>query len=210
MNELVRVQQLGQQEYSSILHKLKEFTRDRSKDTPDEIWLLEHDPVFTQGQAGKPEHIISPGNIPIVQSDRGGQVTYHGPGQLIVYLLIDLQRKHINIRDFITLIEQSVIELLANYGIKATTKDNAPGVYVEQAKICSLGLRVRNSRTYHGLSLNVDMDLEPFTLINPCGYTDMKMVQVSDLGGPTSVNKLGEQLLAILTSKLGYKGTVRE
>lgn len=210
MNELVSVLQVGQQEYYATWQQIRNFTHQRDAQTIDQIWLLEHSPVYTQGQAGKPEHILDPGTIPIVQSDRGGQVTYHGPGQLIVYFLIDIQRKKLNIRQFINIIESAVIELLAGYNIQATTKANAPGVYVADAKICSLGLRLRHGRTYHGISLNVDMDLEPFTRINPCGFKNMPMVQISALGGPSSVKQVGEQLLTIFTRLIGYKGIMHE
>lgn len=208
IQEVVKTKYWGLQEYSPILQELKAFTHARQTDTVDQIWLLEHTPVFTQGQAGKPEHILNPGNISIVQSDRGGQVTYHGPGQLIMYFLIDLQRKKINVHEFVCYLQNAVISLLANYGINATTKPNAPGVYVNDAKICSLGLRVRHGRTYHGLSLNVAMDLEPFSRINPCGFKGMPVVQISDLGGPNSVNIVSEQLLDIITKQIGYEAII--
>jgi len=205
MNEIVRVQQFGLQAYSPVWQQLKAFTYNRTPDTMDEIWLLEHEPVYTQGQAGKAEHLINPGAIPVVQSDRGGQVTYHGPGQLVIYLLTDIQRKQLNVRKFVTCIEQSIVSLLATYNIQAHTKTHAPGVYVDNSKIASIGLRVRHGRTYHGLSLNVAMDLDPYTRINPCGFSNMQMTQLSDLGGPSSITEVGEQLLSILTNKIGYK-----
>lgn len=210
MREVVRIQSLGQLPYGAVWQQLKDFTYKREASTTDEIWLLEHDPVFTQGQAGKPEHVLNPGSIAIVQSDRGGQVTYHGPGQLIMYLLVDIGRKKINVREFVCHIEKAVIELLDGYNIKATTKTNAPGVYVGDAKICSLGLRVRHGRTYHGLSLNVNMDLEPFSRINPCGFSNLEVVQISDLGGPKSVVTVGQQLLEILTKHIGYEDIIYE
>lgn len=210
MNEVVKTQFLGRQQYSAIWQQQKEFTYNRDLQTVDQIWLLEHDPVYTQGQAGKPEHLIDAKEIPVVQSDRGGQITYHGPGQLIVYLLTDIGRKKLNIRQFVTILEQAVIDLLASYNITATTHASAPGVYVDNAKICSLGLRVRKGRTYHGLSLNVAMDLEPFTRINPCGYKGMQVVQLQDLCGPTSLETVGKQLLAILTDKIGYAGVTND
>lgn len=206
MNEVVITQFLGSQQYSSIWQKQKDFTYARDAQTTDQIWILEHEAVYTQGQAGKPEHILQVQDIPVVQSDRGGQVTYHGPGQLIIYLLTDIGRKQLNVRQFVTIIEQAVIELLAGYNIVATTHATAPGVYVDNAKICSLGLRVRKGRTYHGLSLNVAMNLEPFSRINPCGYKGMQVVQLQDLGGPASVEIVGNQLLAILIQKIGYGG----
>lgn len=205
MNEAVEILHLGTQPYEPIWQNLKNFTKSRVANTNDQIWCLEHEPVFTQGQAGKPEHILNPGLIPIVQSDRGGQVTYHGPGQLIVYLLVDIQRKKINLRQFITCLETTVIELLALYNILGEIKTKAPGVYVNNAKICSLGLRVHKGRTYHGLSLNVNMDLEPFKQINPCGYPELAMTQISDLGGPSDLKIISTELLNILIKKIGYK-----
>lgn len=200
----LKIKHLGLQAYEPIWQELKVFTHNRTAHTPDEIWVLEHNPVYTQGQAGKPEHLLNPGDIPIVQSDRGGQVTYHGPGQLIVYFLIDLQRKKINVRQFLDILEQSVIDLLAQYNIAANADKFAPGVYVNQEKICSLGLRVRHGRTYHGLSLNVKMDLEPFTRINPCGYAGMRVTQISAFNSEVSLNKITEQLLQILQQRIGY------
>lgn len=204
LQEPVTVKYLGCQEYEPIWKQLKLLTHNRSVHSRDEIWILEHLPVFTQGQAGKPEHVLNPGNIPVVQSDRGGQVTYHGPGQLIVYLLTDLTRKHLNIRQFIDILEQSIIELLSFYNINANTKKDAPGVYVDDAKICSLGIRVRHGRTYHGLSLNVNMDLAPFAQINPCGYAGMRMVQIRDFVPSITVEAVTQELLPIIQSKLGY------
>lgn len=165
---------------------MQQFTATRDETTPDELWLLEHPPVYTQGQAGKPEHVLAPGDIPVVQIDRGGQVTYHGPGQLVAYLLFDLKRSKIGVRDFVRRIEQSVIDVLAGYGIAAYGKVDAPGVYVSraggEAKIASLGLRIRNGCSYHGLALNVNMDLEPFSRINPCGYAGLQVAQIADYG----------------------------
>jgi len=194
------VRHLGRVEYADTFARMRAFTDARDADTPDEIWLLEHSPVFTQGQAGKAEHLLAPGDIPVVQSDRGGQVTYHGPGQLVVYFLIDLQRRGYGIRSLVTRLEESMIAVLADYGIKAYADPEAPGVYVDDAqgrrmKIGSLGLRVRRGCTYHGLSLNVAMDLEPFGRINPCGYQGLQMTQVSALGGPADVSVVGEALL---------------
>ena len=177
MTDLI-VRQLGLQPYAPIWEKMQAFTNQRDSETPDEIWLLQHQPVFTQGQAGKAEHLLSPGEIPVVQTDRGGQITYHGPGQLVVYLLLDLRRRKLGVRDVVTLMENAVIELLASIGIQASAKPDAPGVYVDGSKIASLGLRVRRGCSFHGLALNVDMDLEPFLRINPCGYAGMQMTQV--------------------------------
>jgi len=206
VGELVTIKYLGQQEYAPVWQQLKFFTHNRSAYTTDELWVLEHAPVFTQGQAGKAEHVLNPGVIPIVQSDRGGQVTYHGPGQLIVYCLTDLQRKHLNVRAFVDILETSVIALLAQYGIVAHADKVAPGVYVNKAKICSLGLRIKHGRAYHGLSLNVAMDLEPFTRINPCGYAGMSVVQVSDFVPGVTVTAVAQKLLPILVQHIGYKG----
>ena len=210
MNEVVKIRELGLQDYYPVWQDLKSFTQKRNPQTVDELWILEHEPVYTQGQAGKPEHILNAANIPIIKSDRGGQVTYHGPGQLIIYFLTDILRKNINTRDFISRLEQSVIKLLAMYNINGSTKNNAPGVYVNNAKICSLALRVRQGRTYHGLSLNVAMNLEPFTRINPCGYAGMQVVQVSDFAGPKQVADLSKNLLPILIEAIGYQGVVCE
>lgn len=174
------VKNLGLQPYESIWQQMRAFTDNRDASTPDEIWILEHPPVFTQGQAGKAEHILNPGDIPIVQSDRGGQVTYHGPGQLIAYNLIDLKRRKLGVRHFVTAIENALIKLLANYGVTAKARCDAPGVYVNGAKIASIGLRVRRGCTYHGLSFNVDMDLSPFARINPCGMQNLPIVQLKD------------------------------
>lgn len=202
---LIKIKNLGQQEYAPVWQQMKLFTHNRTAATTDEIWLLEHDPVYTQGQAGKAEHLLNPGDIPVLQSDRGGQVTYHGPGQLIVYLLTDIQRKKINVREFICLLEQAVLELLAIYNIQGELNPAAPGVYVNQAKICSLGLRVRHGCTYHGLSLNVAMDLEPFSRINPCGYVGMQVTQIKDFKATVMLAMVKKQLLDILVSKIGYE-----
>lgn len=167
--------------YEDVWREMQAFTLNRTPETPDELWLVQHPAVFTQGQAGKPEHILDPHNIPVVRTDRGGQVTYHGPGQLVVYLLIDVRRRHMGVRQLVDLIEQTVIEVLSSYGIAAETRKRAPGVYVNDRKIAALGLRIKQGCSYHGLSLNIDMDLEPFSYINPCGYRDLKVTQVADL-----------------------------
>jgi lipoyl(octanoyl) transferase len=196
------IRNLGICDYSTIWQQMKSFTMERTDTNQDEIWELEHFPVFTQGQAGDPKHILKPGNIPVVTSDRGGQVTYHGPGQLVLYFLINLNRQKLGIRAFIDLLEGAVIDLLANYNIQGKLNSKAPGVYVDQAKICSLGLRVRKGFTYHGLSLNIAMDLTPFSRINTCGFPDLKVVQTSDLGGPNSISEVSAKLLSILTERL--------
>ncbi len=183
---------------------MREFTLARDADTRDELWFLEHEPVFTQGQAGKAEHVLAPGAIPVVQSDRGGQVTYHGPGQLMGYVLVDLQRLGYGIRSLVTRLEQATVDLLAGYGIEAAGRRDAPGVYVGARKICSLGLRVRKGRTYHGLALNVAMDLEPFSRINPCGYAGLQTVDLSTINGPSSVETVAATLKPHLLKRLRY------
>lgn len=198
------VRELGLQDYLPVWQAMQRFTNERTPDTDDELWLLQHNPVFTQGQAGKPEHLLLPGDIPVVQSDRGGQVTYHGPGQLIGYLLLDVRRLSVGVRDLVSLIERSLIELLAGYGVTAAAKPDAPGVYVDGAKIASLGLRIRNGRSFHGLALNVDMDLEPFRRINPCGYAGLAMTQLRDLIGPVDFNDVLGRLRGQLVRNLGY------
>ncbi|MCL4161020.1 UNVERIFIED_CONTAM: hypothetical protein GTU68_029403 [Idotea baltica] len=183
---------------------MKTFTAERNKNTPDEIWLLEHFPVFTQGQAGKEEYILTPGEIPVVQSDRGGHVTYHGPGQITSYLLIDLKRIGMGVRDLVDMIELSLVEALAHWGIDASPRSHAPGVYVKSAKIGSLGLRVRRGCSYHGLNFNVDMDMNPWERINPCGL-GVEMTQMNDLlDSPVTPIEVAEYLADILTAKLGY------
>lgn len=200
MTDLI-VRQLGLQPYAPIWEKMQAFTNQRDSETPDEIWLLQHQPVFTQGQAGKAEHLLSPGEIPVVQTDRGGQITYHGPGQLVVYLLLDLRRRKLGVRDVVTLMENAVIELLASIGIQASAKPDAPGVYVDGSKIASLGLRVRRGCSFHGLALNVDMDLEPFLRINPCGYAGMQMTQVKHFVD-VNIDDLAKDLTDYFVKKL--------
>ena len=197
---------LGLQPYEPIFRRMREFTLGRDEATPDELWFCEHQPVFTQGQAGKAEHVLAPGAIPVVQSDRGGQVTYHGPGQLMGYVLVDLQRRGYGIRSLVTRLEQATIDLLAGYGIASAARPDAPGVYVAGRKICSLGLRVRKGRTYHGLALNVAMDLEPFARINPCGFQGLQMTQVAELGGPRDLDTVARDLEPQLTRHLGLTG----
>lgn len=199
---MARIQRLGRQDYEPIYRRMREFTLARTEQTPDELWFLEHPPVFTQGQAGKPEHVLHPGDIPVMQSDRGGQVTYHGPGQLVVYALLDLQRLGYGIRSLVTRLEQSIVECLGGYGIPATARADAPGVYVNGDKIGSVGLRVRKSCTYHGISLNVNMDLEPFSRINPCGYRGLGVTQISALGGPATLEQVARDLEPRLISRL--------
>ncbi|WP_312721802.1 lipoyl(octanoyl) transferase LipB [Stutzerimonas kunmingensis] len=200
----VGVRELGQIEYRTAWQAMQHLTNTRDADSGDEIWLLQHPPVFTQGQAGKAEHLLFPGEIPVVQVDRGGQVTYHGPGQLVGYLLLDVRRLGIGVRELVSRIEQSLIDLLASYGIEAAAKADAPGVYVNGAKIASLGLRIRNGRSFHGLALNVDMDLEPFRRINPCGYAGLPMTQLRDLIGPIDISEVADRLRDHLVRQLGY------
>lgn len=182
------VRDIGRQDYQICWQAMQAFNQQRDSYTPDEIWLLEHPPVFTQGQTGKAEHVLNPGTIPVIQTDRGGQVTYHGPGQLVAYILIDLKRAHMTIRQLVGTLEKAIIALLADYHIRAIGDTNARGVYVEQAKICAIGLRVKRYCSYHGLAFNVhQVDLNAFKRINPCGYKDLKVTQLSDCGGPSSL-----------------------
>jgi lipoyl(octanoyl) transferase len=195
---------LGRREYCPVFDAMRAFTDARDADTVDELWQVEHPPVFTQGLAGKAEHLLSPGDIPVINVDRGGQVTYHGPGQVVIYCLLDVRRLGLSVRGLVTAIEQSVIELLAEHGIAAQTRPDAPGVYVDDAKIASLGLRIRQGRSYHGLSLNVDMDLEPFSRINPCGYPGLRVTQLRDLGIALTPDVAAEALLWSLAVRTGH------
>lgn len=200
------VRRLGLREYTQVWQAMAQFTNERTAQTPDELWLVQHPPVFTQGQAGKPEHLLMPGDIPVVQTDRGGQVTYHGPGQLVAYPLLDLRRLKLGVRDLVTLIEQSLVATLAGYGITANARPDAPGVYVDGAKIASLGLRVRRGCSFHGLSLNVDMEMNPFLRINPCGYQGLTMTRMSDLvPAAVSCADVEDQLVAQIAQKLGFE-----
>ena len=199
----VLLRDLGRTRYEPVFAEMRDFTDTRGKETLDELWLTEHDPVFTQGQAGKEEHLLMPGDIPVVQSDRGGQVTYHGPGQIVGYLMFDLRRLGIGVRDLVTGIENGMIQTLARYDIEAAARPDAPGVYVNGAKIGSLGLRVRRGCSYHGLALNVNMDLEPFSRVNPCGLTDTAVTQIKDLGGPADLDQVRADLLASLADVYG-------
>lgn len=204
LSDSLLVRQLGRQEYRPVWEVMKAFTSSRDQTTPDELWLVEHPPVFTQGLSGKPEHLLAPGDIPVIQVDRGGQVTYHGPGQTVIYFLIDIQRARLGIRRLVTLLEQAVIDLLADYGIAGHARPDAPGVYVDGHKIASLGLRVRRGCSYHGLALNVAMDLEPFERINPCGYAGLRMTQLRDLGVTHEIPEINDHLLNHLKTNLGY------
>ncbi|QFU76926.1 lipoyl(octanoyl) transferase LipB [Halioglobus maricola] len=196
--------ELGLADYQTVLDDMRAFTDGRDENTPDELWLLQHPRVFTQGQAGKAEHVLAPGDIPVIQVDRGGQVTYHGPGQWVVYLLIDLKRRSLGVRALVTLIEEAIVNLLAENGIEAAPDPKAPGVYVDGNKIASLGLRVRRGRSYHGLALNVDMDLEPFQRINPCGYEGLQVTSMAQLlpDRALDMDAVGRHLIEILKQKL--------
>ncbi|WP_440053780.1 lipoyl(octanoyl) transferase LipB [Pseudoalteromonas sp. T1lg65] len=196
------VRQLGLQDYQPIWQKMQAFTDDRDDDTADELWLVEHTPVFTQGQAGKEEHLLAPGDIPVVKVDRGGQVTYHGPGQQMLYVLLNLRRLKIGVRELVTWLEEAIIAALKDYGIDAYAKADAPGVYVNDSKVASLGLRVRRGCSFHGLALNVNMDLSPFLRINPCGYAGMNMVQTIDLNGPKSLQEAGDGLIKHMLERI--------
>lgn len=197
---------LGVQPYETTWAAMTEFTNQRSPETLDQFWLVQHPPVFTQGQAGKAEHLLMPGDIPVVQTDRGGQVTFHGPGQLVAYPLLDLRRLKMGVRDLVTAIEQTIVATLATYSIDAYPKPDAPGVYVNGNKIASLGLRVRRGCSFHGLSLNVDMDLSPFLRINPCGYEGLAMAQMKDLvSEPVNIHSVQTRLVEQFARQLGYK-----
>lgn len=193
----------GLQEYAPTWHAMQSYTAARDEDSADEIWLLQHPPVYTLGRNGKEEHILSPGNIPVINIDRGGQVTYHGPGQLVAYLLLDIKRRKIGVREVVSAMENAIIGLLADYGIEARARNDAPGVYVAGAKIAALGLRIKQGRCYHGLSLNLDMDLSPFSHINPCGYKGMAVSQLSDLTTQWQWPELEQQLSQQLCRQLG-------
>ncbi|MCQ8877786.1 lipoyl(octanoyl) transferase LipB [Pseudoalteromonas shioyasakiensis] len=196
------VRQLGRQRYKPIWQKMQDFTDTRDDTVADEIWLVEHDPVFTQGQAGKEEHLLAPGDIEVIKVDRGGQVTYHGPGQQMMYVLFNLRRLKIGVRELVTWLEECIIDTLKEYDIDAYAKADAPGVYVNDSKIASLGLRVRRGCSFHGLALNVNMDLSPFLRINPCGYAGMNMVQTTDLNGPQNLEQAGNGLVKHMIKKL--------
>jgi lipoyl(octanoyl) transferase len=189
------VRQLGRVDYHSTWQSMKDFTATRDTATRDEIWLCEHPPVFTQGLAGRPEHLLRDIGIPIVKTDRGGQITYHGPGQLVAYLLLDIKRRNLTVKGLVNRIEQALIDLLAGYGVSAERRPGAPGVYVGNAKIAALGLKIKNGYSYHGLALNVAMDLAPFAAINPCGYEGLAVTQLSELCGESDTERVGSKLL---------------
>ncbi|HBS82508.1 lipoyl(octanoyl) transferase LipB [Vreelandella alkaliphila] len=202
----IELHQLGHRAYLPVWSAMRELTDTRDETTPDQFWLVEHDPVFTQGQAGKPEHVLMPGDIPVVKTDRGGQVTYHGPGQIVLYPLLDVRRGKVGVRELVTALENSVIDVLALYGVPAWSKPDAPGVYVDtqqgEAKIASLGLRIRRGASYHGVALNVDGDLSPFGRINPCGYAGMQVTRLTDLVALPVAHQVGGQLASALAQRL--------
>ena len=199
------VRDLGRRAYEPVWRAMQSLTDARDEGTPDELWLVEHDPVFTLGQAGKPEHVLLPGDIPVLQVDRGGQVTYHGPGQLVAYPLVDLRRLRIGVRDYVCRIEQAVIDTLSDWNIEGRRREGAPGVYVDGAKVAALGIRVRRGCAFHGLAFNIDMDLAPFSRINPCGYAGLEVVSMRDLGGPAGIDAVKPALLDHLAARLGLE-----
>lgn len=201
----VIVRSLGKQPYLPTWQRMQSFTDERNENTADEIWLLEHPPVFTQGQAGKEEHILLPGDIPVVEVDRGGQVTYHGPGQLMLYSLINIKRAKLGVRHLVSALENCVVSLLNDYSIKAYAKPDAPGVYVDHKKVCSVGLRIRKGCSFHGLALNVNMDLAPFQRINPCGYAGLEMIDCAQLNGPQTISQASLQIVDHFCDLLGIQ-----
>lgn len=203
MSKLI-IRQLQNMAYEPVWKAMQNFTDSRDEHSNDELWIVEHPPVFTQGQAGKEEHLLAPGDIPVVPVDRGGQVTYHGPGQLVVYFLLDIRRRKMGVRQLVTAIEDTIVDVLAQYGVTAAPRPDAPGVYIGEEKVCSLGLRIRKGCSFHGLALNVNMDLSPFMRINPCGYAGMVMTQTAAHGGPDSVEKAAERVVQVFAEQLGY------
>jgi len=201
----VKVRQLGEVDYRDSWQKMQDFTDTRQPETADELWFLQHPPVYTLGKNGKPEHVLNSADIPVINSDRGGQVTYHGPGQIVVYTLLDLKRLDIGVRQLVTVLEQSIIDVLATYGIDSKARSDAPGVYVNDAKIAALGLRVRRGCSFHGLALNVDMDLEPFSRINPCGYEGLEVTQLKNLLGNVDIKNVSADLQQALLKNLNYE-----
>ena len=199
----VRVRDLGRHAYAPVWRAMQGFTDIRTADTPDELWLVEHEPVFTLGQAGKPEHVLAPGDIPVLHVDRGGQVTYHGPGQIVLYPLLDLRRIGIGVREYVCRIEQAIIDTLDEWNIGGQRREGAPGVYVAGAKVAALGIRVRRGCTFHGLAFNIGMDLEPFHRINPCGYQGLQVTSMRDLGGPSSMDAVKPVLLDHIARQFG-------
>jgi lipoyl(octanoyl) transferase len=199
------VSDLGRRAYEPVWRAMQAFTDARDDATADELWLVEHEPVFTLGQAGRPEHVLAPGDIPVLHVDRGGQVTYHGPGQIVAYPLLDLKRLKIGVREYVCRIEQAVIDTLAEWNIEGRRREGAPGVYVNGAKVAALGIRVRRGCTFHGLAFNIAMDLEPFSRINPCGYAGLEVVSMADLGGPAGLEAVKPVLLRELAARFGLR-----
>lgn len=199
----LRIQRLGRAEYEPVWRAMQRFTDDRTDATPDEVWLVEHPPVFTQGQAGKAEHVIAPGDIPVVQVDRGGQVTFHGPGQVVAYVLVDIRRRRLGVRALVRNIEEAIIRVLDHYGVSGERVPGAPGIYVKGAKIAALGLRIRRGRSFHGLAFNVDMDLEPFSRINPCGFSGLEVTQLVSFKA-ARMSDVENLLVDELAAQLGY------
>jgi len=203
----LRLKQLGLADYEPVWRAMQDFTDQRDEHTPDELWLVQHPPVFTQGQAGKAEHVLAPGDIPVIQVDRGGQVTYHGPGQIVAYPLLDIRRIGLGVRELVNRIEESIIQVLHQYGVEGVRRAGAPGIYVDDEKIASLGLRVRRGCTFHGLAFNIDMDLEPFQRINPCGYEGLRVTQLTALSA-AEFNEVENQLVDSLVRLLGYSEVI--
>lgn len=203
MNDLI-VRELGRRDYGSVWREMQDFTKGRDASTVDELWFVEHPPVYTQGVSGRAEHVLDPHGIPVVQSNRGGQVTYHGPGQVVAYVLFDLRRRKMGVRDLVSQLENAVIGLLRGYGVNAAARKDAPGVYVDGAKVAALGLRVSQGCSYHGLALNVDMDLTPFQWINPCGYKELRVIQLRDLGIGDPMPAIKARLVEVLAGNMGY------
>ncbi|TDR20719.1 lipoyl(octanoyl) transferase LipB [Marinicella litoralis] len=204
VNQPLVVKHLGHQTYEPVWHAMQKFTDERDDQTPDELWLVEHPPVFTQGLAGKAEHILAAGDIPVIQVDRGGQVTYHGPGQIVAYPLINLRRHGIGVKSLVYGIEQAIIDTIGLYGITAKRLDNAPGVYVNGAKMASLGLRIRKACSFHGLAFNINMDLEPFQRINPCGFSGLEVIQLADMASDVNLATVEQQLIAAFCQQLNF------
>ena len=209
MLSTLHVRRLGLIDYETVWRAMQTFTDQRDENTPDELWLVEHPPVFTQGQAGRAEHILAPGDIPVIQVDRGGQVTYHGPGQIVAYPLIDISRLDMGVRKLVTGIEQAIIDVLQSYGVDAQLLEGAPGVYIDGVKIASLGLRIRKGKSFHGLSFNINMDLEPFQRINPCGYEGLQVTNLSAFS-EVSMREVEDRLVAGLSEVLGYNDRFRQ
>ena len=209
MTRRLIVRRFGLADYQPVWRAMQDFTDRRDGDTVDELWLVEHPSVFTQGQAGKAEHVLAPGDIPVIQVDRGGQVTYHGPGQIVAYPLVDLKRLGVGVREFVRCIEQAIIDVLALYGVNGKRIEGAPGIYVDGDKIASLGLRIRRGCTFHGLAFNVEMDLEPFHRINPCGFQDLKVIRLSDLAA-LEFGDVENHLIEAFAKQLGYSDVADE